>query len=288
MYKGNPLLQLDRYEGFSMRVLVEFVSEGFKICGKLYPAMGEPRLPTVLLLQGFPGNEDDLLGLGERMSRHGINSLTFNYRGTHRSEGTFSLRSTLKDIQAALEYLRQEEVVRRFKIDTGKLVLGGYSYGGGMAFAYAANHPEIKRIFSIAGTDHGEFGREYMRNAEMREMIDAMFEKLKFPTGPVRYSSEMPLEELIKNPAPYDLRLHAAALADRDLLLIGGWDDSNVTIEHHIVPLYRALVNLKAEVRIAAFQDNHVFSKCRDELTITLVDWMRARNKSNKNGLGEF
>ena len=84
-----------------MKVPVEFDSEGKKIQGKFYSAKGEPHLPTVLLLQGFPGNEDDVLELGQRMSQQGINTLTFNYRGTHQSEGTFSLRNTLKDIQAA-------------------------------------------------------------------------------------------------------------------------------------------------------------------------------------------
>ena len=65
-------------------------------------------------------------------------------------------------------------------------------------------------------------------------------EELEFPSGPVRSGSEVSIRELIRNPDPYDLRLCATALADRDLLLIGGWDDSNVTIEHHILPLYRA------------------------------------------------
>jgi len=265
-------------EGSSMKVPVELASEGYRIRGKFYPATGESHLPTVLLLQGFPGNEDDVLELGHRMSQHGINSLTFNYRGTYQSEGTYGLQTTFLDIQAAIEYLHQEDIVHRFKIDTGRLILGGYSYGGGMALAYAVGHPEIKRIFSIAGTDHGEFAREYTRNAAFSEMIDAMFEELKFPSGPVHFGSEVrvTIEELVQNPDPYDLRLCATALADRDLLLIGGWDDSQVTIEHHILPPYRVLVNEKAQVRIVAFQDNHAFGKCRDELARTVVDWVKS------------
>lgn len=40
-------------------------------------------------------------------------------------------------------------MIRKFQIDTGKLVLGGWSYGGGMALAYAASHPEIQRFFRL-------------------------------------------------------------------------------------------------------------------------------------------
>jgi hypothetical protein len=259
-----------------MKVPVEFMSEGNKIQGKFYSANGEPHLPTVLLLHGFPGNEDDVLELGQRMSQHSINTLTFNYRGTYQSKGTYGIRNTLNDIQAAIEYLHQKDVVQNFKIHTSKLVLGGYSYGGGMALAYAMDHLEIKRIFSIAGTDHGEFAREYVRNDDFSDIIDTMFEELKFPTGPVHYSSERPIDELIQDPDPYDLRLNATALADRDLLLIGGWDDPNVTIEHHVLPLYRALVNAKAQVRIVAFPDDHAFRKSRDKIARTVIGWIKS------------
>lgn len=259
-----------------MKIPIDFVSKGYKIQGKFYLTMGEPTFPTVLLLQGFPGNEEDVLELGQRMSQCGINALTFNYRGTYQSEGTYSLQSTLEDISAAIEYLHQEGVIRKFQIDTGKLVLGGWSYGGGMALAYAAAHPEIERVFSIAGTDHGELGREYKRNPACAEMIDAMFEELKSPTGPVRFVGKAVIEELVQNPAPYDLRPNATAVANRDILLVGGWDDPYVTIEHHVLPFYRALVDANArKVQIAAFQDNHAFEKSREELAVIVIRWVK-------------
>ncbi|MCJ7736841.1 MAG: S9 family peptidase [Anaerolineae bacterium] len=216
-----------------------------------------------------------MLELGQPMSQHGINSLTFNYQGTHQSEGTYSLRNTLKDIQAAIEYLHQDDVINEFKIDTGRLILGGYSYGGGMALAYAASHPEINRIVSIAGTDHGEFAREYIRNSTFAEMIDASFEEMKFPAGPVHFGGKEVIPKLTQDPDPYDLRLSAVALANRDILLIGGWDDPNVSIEHHILPLYRALVASNAlRVRVIAFQDDHAFEKSRGELAHIVADWI--------------
>jgi len=167
-------------------------------------------------------------------------------------------------------------VIRKFQIDTGKLVLGGYSYGGGMALAYAATHPEIERIFSIAGSDHGEHAREYERNPAYAAMLDAMFEELKSPTGPVRFMGKAAIGELVQNPAPYDLIPNATLLANHDILLIGGWDDQFNSIEHHLLPLYRMLVAANArKVQIAACQDNHAFERSREELAAIVIRWVK-------------
>jgi len=56
-----------------------------------------------------------------------------------------------------------------------------------MAFTYAANHPEIREVFSIAGNDHGAFMREYNRNPEMQKEIDKMFNDLESRKDVVRF-----------------------------------------------------------------------------------------------------
>lgn len=262
-----------------MQRSIEFLSQGYKIQGAFYLADVSAATHTALLLPGFPGAAGDVLDLGQRLSKSGIHTMTFNYRGTHGSEGTFSLKNTLEDIQAAYAYLHQGRVMREFQIPANELLLGGYSFGGGMAVVYTANHPEIKRVFSISGTDHGEFAREYERNPALAEALRASYAELKFPTGPVNFAwqdAEDVVEEIKQNPGLYDLKLSATALADRDILLIGGWDDMNVILEQHILPLYRALVERKARmVQIAAFQDDHAFERCREELAATVVHWAK-------------
>ena len=260
-----------------MKRSIEFLSQGYKIRGEFYLADVGSTTHTALLLPGFPGAVGDVLDLGQRMSKSGINTMTFNYRGTHGSEGTFSLKNTLEDIQAAYAYLHQDWVIREFQGNTNEIVLGGYSYGGGMALVYTADHPEIKRVFSISGTDHGEFAREYERNSILVEAIRASYDELKFPTGPVNFEWRDAVEEITQNPGPYDLKCVVNALANRDILLIGGWDDMNVMIEQHVLPLYRALVDVKArKVQIAAFQDNHAFERSREELATTVISWFKS------------
>ena len=259
-----------------MKRSIEFLSQGYKIRGEFYLADVGSTTHTALLLPGFPGAVGDVLDLGQRMSKSGINTMTFNYHGTHGSEGTFSFQNTIEDIQAAYAYLHQEQVIREFNLNPNELILGGYSYGGGMALAYAANHPEIKRVFSISGTDHGELAREYKRNSALAERISVEFDEMKGPSGPVRLEFRT-FKELIQNLGRYDLKLAATALADRDVLLIGGWDDFNVIIEHHVLPFYRALVEAKAQkVQIAAFQDDHAFERSREELAATVVHWVKS------------
>jgi pimeloyl-ACP methyl ester carboxylesterase len=260
-----------------MKTSIQFRSENQIVQGKFYSApSGSVKFPTLLLLTGFPGNEDDVLGLGEVLSQHRINILTFNYRGIYQSEGEYSLRNTQVDIQAAFDFLKDDKIGRKYQIDSEKLVLGGWSYGGGMGLIYAANHPEVRHVFSISGTDHGEFAREYQRNEQFSTLVDSIFEELKYPDGPVNFlGKEAIRRELIQNPEPYDLLNQATHLANRDILLIGGWDDTNVVLENHLLPFYRELKSIGSnKVRIIGFQDNHAFEKSRLELANSLLKWI--------------
>jgi hypothetical protein len=81
-----------------MKIPVEFNSGGHKIHGQFYFAGGELPLPTVLLLGGFPPAGGDSL-FAQKMVQHGISTLTFNFRGTLKSEGTITLRNVQEDIQ---------------------------------------------------------------------------------------------------------------------------------------------------------------------------------------------
>ncbi len=257
---------------------ITFQTQGHFLKGKFYQGGTTGPTPTLILLQGFPGNQQDVLGLGQKLATAGVNVLTFNYSGTHKSEGEFSMSNTLTDIQAAYDYLHQSDIVRRFHVDTSRVVLVGYSYGGGMALTYASRHPEIRRVISIAGTDHGEFAREYLRNPQMAQSMDSLFDKLKTPDGPINFEGSGLLKKLAANPTPVDLRLSANDLAARDILLIGGWDDAQITIDQFLLPLYRALKKAVAtKIRFVTLHTDHSFRNVREELATELVRWMQSK-----------
>jgi pimeloyl-ACP methyl ester carboxylesterase len=258
---------------------------GVHLKGKFYVSAGTEKFPTLVLLHGFPGGEQDVLGIGKFVSGAGINVMTFNYSGTHKSEGKFSFENTQKDIQAAFEFIHQPWNIRQYKIDTTCIYLGGYSYGGGMALTYAANHPEISSVFSVAGNDHGAFMKEYNRNPETKEMIDKMFDELKGYPETVRFGTgsipkEIAEQQIIELNPTLDLRYCAPMLASKNILLIGGWDDHNVSVENIILPLYRALMSEHAaHVTIKAVQDNHTFKDTRTELAQIISGWLKSLDK---------
>jgi pimeloyl-ACP methyl ester carboxylesterase len=255
---------------------IEFLSGGQKIFGRFYPSEGDLQFPTVLLLNGFPGSYGEST-LGQKMVKHGINTFAIHYRGTGNSDGQLNPRNVLEDVDSTFKFLRREEIARELRVDTSKMILGGQSFGGGIAFAYSASHPEVKRIFTIAGDDHGEFAREYKRDPEFAARTAAWFKELEAPAGPIRYDSQATIKELLENPEPYDLRKKAGVLADRDILMIAGWDDTTVTIENKTLPFYRSLKAAHAEkVQIVAFQDDHYFRNSLDEIAETVVKWIKS------------
>ncbi len=259
-----------------MKKQINFQSQDQTIYGEFYLPEGKASTHTVMLLPGFPNNLESYLmvGLGQAMAKQGISLLTFTYRGTYQSQGTYSWENTQEDIRAALAWLHQDQVVRQYQLNTNQTILGGISYGGGMGLIYAANHPEVRRVFSIAGTDHGEFAREYFRNPAFADMIETWFAELRSPAGPVHFEDSQTAAQL-QSADQFDLQRAAPALADRDLLLIAGWDDKNVTIESHILPFYRALVASQAQqVQIRAFQDNHEFPNSQEQLAQTVINWI--------------
>src|SRR3972149_2335304 len=219
---------------------------GVLLKGKFYAVEGEGIFPTVILLHGFPGNENNL-----------------------------------SDIDAAFRYLRQYENVNKYKIDTSLIYLGGWCHGGGLGLAYAVNHPEIHSVFSIAGSDQSVFFSEYVSNPEMKKMIDKSFAETtakgitRFEDGAAPHEvAEGGIDKMISS---LDIKKNAATLALKNILLIGGWDDIQTTMEKFILPLYRALQTEKAQnVTIKAFQDDHYFGKTKNAVAQTVTEWIKA------------
>ena len=276
-------------------VLIEFVAAyrlsgheditidrgGILLTGRFFVAEGRGKFPTVVLLNGFPGGGNDVLGIGKLLAEAGINVLTFSYSGTGKSQGLTSFDNQQKDIQAAFDFIRQSDNISRFQIDTSLIYLGGWCHGGGMALAYSVNHPEIISVFSIVGNDFGEFMREYIRNPEMNKMVDNMFddfiakEYARFEKGALpREMAEAGIENM--NPI-YDIRQNTKILAQKDILLICGWNDNLVTVEQYMLPLYRALKKEDARnLQIFALQDGHNFTNTRKDLAGYIANWIMA------------
>jgi pimeloyl-ACP methyl ester carboxylesterase len=181
----------------------------------------------------------------------------------------------MEDIRAAWLWLRQAAVARRFGSDAKRLVLGGYSFGGGMAMAYAAQDPSVQRVVAIACPDLGEVGRQLQQNPAFAEAIRRSLWSTRAPEGPARFDVDAILREIVDSPEVYGLRENAANLADRAILLIGGWEDEEAAIELFLLPLYRALRGAAAaKATFLVYHTDHDFGNVRQQLASDIGDWL--------------
>ncbi len=132
---------------------VRFESQGCTLLGRMWLAKAEGPKPTVLLLHGLPGIDQNH-DLAFALKNAGWNSLVFHYRGSWGSEGTYSLHNVLPDIDEALRFLKN-----RPEVDANRIVVCGHSLGGWAAVMTGANHPNVKGVISLAGVaDWSEMG----------------------------------------------------------------------------------------------------------------------------------
>jgi dipeptidyl aminopeptidase/acylaminoacyl peptidase len=129
-------------------------SHGAKLYAVLYIASGTGPHPTVLLLHGFPGNEQDM-DLAYSIRRAGWNVLVPHYRGSWGSEGAFSFTHAIEDTQATVQFLRDSENARRYRIDAKRIVLIGHSVGGFIVAQATAQDSGILGVAMIAAANLG-------------------------------------------------------------------------------------------------------------------------------------
>lgn len=95
------------------------------------------------------------------------------------------------------------------------------------------------------------------------------------PEGPARFNLEADLKELAEHQEAYGLRENAARLADRSILLIGGWEDKQATVEDVLLPFYRSLKAAGAsDVMFLTYHDNHGFGTVRQKLAADIQQWL--------------
>ena len=75
-----------------------------KLLATLYSAGGEGPHPTVLLLHGIPGCEQNL-DLAQAFRRAGFHVMTFHYSGSWGSSGNYSLQNDLDDAETVLDFI---------------------------------------------------------------------------------------------------------------------------------------------------------------------------------------
>ena len=133
---------------------VQVPSHGVLMNGIVYVAQGAGPHPVVVLLHGFPGNEQNL-DLAQDIRRAGWDVLFFHYRGSWGSPGDYSFSNGIEDTAAAVAYLRDPAVAKKLRADASRIVLLGHSVGGFNAIMAGSADSSVTAVGIISAADMG-------------------------------------------------------------------------------------------------------------------------------------
>jgi len=242
-------------------------SEGAGMNAVMYTAAGTAPHPTLLLLHGFPGNEQNL-DLAQAARRAGWNVLTLHYRGSWGSEGQFSFGNAAEDAASALAFLRTPEAIAEFRIDPRRIAVAGHSMGGFMAAAAAAEDPDVVGLWLLDAWNPGEM-EQLLATAEGRQ---EWHEEVVTDLPPLSGTSEQALTaELIDRSDQLDLPARLRAYGNRPLEIIGaerGGGKENAAL----LEVARSAGNAGATGE--TWPTDHSFSDQRVKLSERLVAWL--------------
>ncbi|MGH8201202.1 MAG: alpha/beta hydrolase family protein [Steroidobacteraceae bacterium] len=162
---------------------------GVQINGVAYVAAGAGLHPTAVFLIGLPGNEKNL-DLVQAVRRAGWNAITFFYRGSWGSPGSFRFAHCAQDAAAALTYLRTPPVANRLGIDTGRMVIVGHSMGGWVAVETAAQDHRLAGVALISAADMSKDFPGALPPAQLVKLLSGLMESLADET-PQRMAAEL-------------------------------------------------------------------------------------------------
>jgi pimeloyl-ACP methyl ester carboxylesterase len=252
----------------SAQVLVP--SHGLGMNALFYLASGAGPHPTLVLLHGFPGNEQNL-DLAQAIRRAGWNVLTLHYRGSWGSPGIFSIANVLEDADAAVAFVRRHDIAEKFGLDTHRIVLAGHSMGGFASAAHARADRYLLGVILIdawnVGTDAEQFAKA--EGAERAALIAKNFDDLGNSLHGA--TAESIAKEIVAHRAVWNFRLWAADLTHSPLLVIGA--SKALGEENH--QLAEAVARAGGKVTAVTLSSDHSFQDHRIALAAAVINWLQ-------------
>jgi pimeloyl-ACP methyl ester carboxylesterase len=235
-----------------------------------YLAGGEGPHPTMVLLHGFPGNEQNL-DLAQAIRRAGWNVLTLHYRGAWGSPGMFSIGHVLEDADAAVRFVRRADIAEKFGIDAGRIVLGGHSMGGFASAAHARADGGLFGIVLIDAWNVGALGDRFarVRGAERAALVAMEFDDIGNSLQGATATSTS--DEIVAHRIEWNFMSWAKDLTHRPLLVIGaskGFGEENRQLAD-------AVVRAGGKVTAVTLTSDHSFQDQRIGLEAEVVRWLQ-------------
>ena len=255
--------------------LVRIPSGQVVMFGPMFVGEGAGPRPTLIMLLGHPawsvigrnGARENVLELAQPLQRAGFNVVSFNYRGSWGSAGTYGLLSRIEDTKAALAFVKSEAAAR-YRVDPARVAVLGHSLGGWNALINSVEEPGVRCTVAIAPASGG--------SAAVR-LIDA-----GNPAGldqPIPglggYTVRDMRRESVANQPRVEVAARLATLKGHPLLIVEGKQDKAPTVAEAVAAYVTAAVAAAAapfdHVQI---DGGHNFEGNRKELASLVVGWM--------------
>jgi pimeloyl-ACP methyl ester carboxylesterase len=238
-------------------------SGGVLINGVAYLASGPGPHPTLVLCHGWPGNEKNL-DLAQAVRRAGWNVVTFNYRGSWGSPGSFRFAQNPEDARAVLAYLRDPANAAKLGVDPKRMAIMGHSMGGWVTAMVAGQYDGLLGAGLISAANMGAIGT--MDRAELIKRAAGNSETLA-DTSPERMA-----DELIAGQQANNFIQMAPGLAKKPLLVLSS-DDGLAPSTDKLVAAVRTAGGKR--VTMVHATTDHSWSDKRVFLQAQVIRWLQ-------------
>lgn len=242
-----------------------------KLLATLYTAEGDGLHPSVLLLHGIPGCEQNL-DLAQVLRRAGFHVMTFHYSGSWGSGGTYSLQHDIDDAETVLDFMLQDQT---YGFDPEHIYAVGHSLGGFVCGQVTARRKEIQGAVLLMPCNAGRIPKIEAENPEnARLLADVFDDSVNWLAGLTKGSL---YQEALEHEADYALENHAASLSQKPLLCITGTLDPYTPLSCHAGPLLKAISQSGGkQVKLLEYPTDHFFSDYRLQIAEDVTQFLLA------------
>lgn len=133
---------------------IEVQNQGMTLRGTIYTPDTRQRVPTLLMYHGFTGSRVEtgflFVRLARRLAEAGVAAVTFDFRGSGESDGSFDkmlVSGELSDAMRMFEWVQGQPFV-----DRSQLSVLGFSLGGLLAACVSARVRNMASMVMVAPT----------------------------------------------------------------------------------------------------------------------------------------
>jgi len=246
----------------------DIISHDTRLNAVFYLASGAGPHPVVLLLHGFPGNEQNM-DLAYAIRRAGWNVLVPHYRGSWGSAGNFSFSNAIEDTQSAIAFLRDPANAKKYRTDPTKIAIVGHSMGGFLGLYATAHDPAIIGMAAISAWNLGPAAARPESPARTKS----------FNNASPRLAGTTPegmLAEAKQNSAKWNYVNWANDLKSRPIFVIESSDGNDPENHALFEALQKAGDTRATDVHM---ETDHGYNDHRIALQTAVLDWLQTLNQ---------